>query len=350
MIWNPLKQSRRRTWTSSGPKFGRLGVTGMFSVALLLLIFVAGWLIDRRGATEAEQQLAEIAEAAELTPEQYLVRAARSARIVFLSDIHNSAGIKRVAARAIRQIAESPGLDAVVLEVGSDMQPYIDQYFARTPEDASVLLSHPRTVREPGAAVRAYLEIYHAIWEINEKLGPDERIRVIAADLPGWPLERALSPAEVARLMATRAEHMANVVENDILSRIPSARIFVFMSGFHAMKSGTLAVQTGGAEPQMVEPLASVLAAATDEVYSILADAPSSGTRGRDIAPYLGTRIAPILQQQGVGKAFGMTVTGAFDDLRHPIIERKSPGVEFGVRPRDYKLRDVADGYIHAGN
>jgi hypothetical protein len=45
-----------------------------------------------------------------------------------------------------------------------------------------------------------------------------------------------------------------------------------------------------------------------------------------------------------------VSVTSEFDYLHNPITEKKSPGIEFSVLPRDYKLRDVADGYINLGN
>src|SRR5687767_11951004 len=156
-MWNPLRQSQKRTWTTR-PKLGRLGVTGLFAVAALVIIFVAGWILDRRGASEADRRLAELAASAGEPPLDLVERAARSNRIVLVSDIHNSAAVKTFVAQAIARIANTSGLDAVILEIGADQQPYIDEYFDRAPEDASVLLSHPRTLREPGTATRTYLE------------------------------------------------------------------------------------------------------------------------------------------------------------------------------------------------
>ncbi|MGQ0562046.1 MAG: hypothetical protein ACT443_09255 [Gemmatimonadota bacterium] len=322
-------------------------MTGAFAVSALIIILIAGWLLDRRGASEADRSLAQLARASESAPEELVVTAARANRIVVLSDIHNSAAVKEFAARAIARMAASTGLDAVILEIGADQQPYIDQYFDRSPEDASVLLSHPRTLREPGAATRAYLEIYHTIWGINEKLGADQRIRVIAADLPGWRGSRTLSPAEMARAMAERPAHMHQVIAERVLGSNPSARVLVFMTGFHALKSGALMLQTGGSDPVDVVPLAERLAAATNETYSILVDAPSAGSGARDVAPYVGTRVASILENQGVRKNFGTPITSAFDYLRYPIIERKTPGIQFAITPRDYELRDIADGYVN---
>lgn len=346
-MWK-TKRFAQRNWVSTR-KYGRLGVTGAFALAALILIFIVGWILDQRGASEADQRLAELARSAELAPVELVTRAARANRIVFLSDIHNSAAAKQFAAQAITEVARTSGLDAVVLEVGEDQQPYIDQYLLRSPEDASVLLSHPRTLREPGSASRAYLEIYRAIWRINEKRGPAERVRVIAADLPGWPLGTNESPAAAAREMGKRSEHMTQIVMDNVFSTIPTARILVFMTGFNALKTGQLLLQTSGTTPVEARPFAERLAAQTDEVYSFLVDAPGSGSRGAELTPYLGTHVSDVLREQGIRKPFAATITSDFDYLKRPLIEKKTPGIEFNVEPRDYRLRDIADAYINLG-
>lgn len=348
-MWKSVRRIERRSWTTSR-KFARLGVTGVFAIAALVVILIAGWILDQRGASEGDARLAAFAMSARTEPIDLVTAAARANRVVFLADIHNSTAVKEFAARAITSIAARSGLDAVVLEVGADQQAYIDLYFDRQPEDASTLLSHPRTLREPGAATRAYLEIYRAIWKINAQRGPAERIRVIAADLNGWPLARPGSPTETARDLATRAEHMTNIVNTQVLNTIPTARVLVFMTGFNVLKTGSLVVQTGGATPVRITPFAQQLAMSTDEVYSILVDAPVTGTAGREVIPYIGTRAFDILREQGVRKPFAATITGEFDYLKHPLVEKKSPGIEFGIEPRDYKLRAVADAYVNLGN
>lgn len=339
-MWNVVRRMEGRR------KFGRLGVTGGFAVVALLLIVAAAWLVDRRGASPADRRLAQFAKTAAEKPVELVLRAARSNRIVFLADIHNSTATKELAAQAVQRIAAGPGLDAIIVEIGADQQPYLDQYFDRPQEDAAILLSHGRALGEPGAATRAMLDLYHAVWKLNEKLGADQRIRVIAADLPNWPPERTPSPGELAHLMSKRDEQMYNVISNDVLALMPEARILIFMTGFHGLKSGTVAVQTGGAPTAIATPLAQRLAQTTDEVYSILVDAPTSGTATREFVPYLGTNIKQILADAGANKTFATPVTPEFDYLKTPLIERKTPGTEFGVNPRDYKLRDVADAYV----
>ena len=337
-MWNVARKLGAR------PKVGRLGVTGTFAVISLVLIFIAGWLVDRRGASAADRRLAGLVRSIHEDPVDVVADGARASRILFLSDIHNSPETKQLAARAVQRIAATSKLDAVIVEIGADQQPYLDEYFDRPQEDASVLLTHPRSLGEPGAATRAMMDFYHTIWKLNEKLGADERIRVVAADLPGWPRDH-ISPADAAHLMSKRDEQMQNVVMN-VLAPMPEARILIFMTGFHGLRAGTVDIQTGGAKPISIDPLVARLAQSTGEVYSILVDAPSTGIETRELAPYLGTGIPQILEDAGVKKSFGATITTEFDYIKTPLIEKKTPGMDFGVQPRTYKLRDVADAYI----
>ncbi|HEX6559793.1 MAG TPA: hypothetical protein VF021_10035, partial [Longimicrobiales bacterium] len=300
-MWKIARRMERRDWP--GRKYGRLNVTGAFAIVALVVILIAGWFVDRHAATAADRRLADLARSSKLDPVELVARAARANRMVFLSDIHNSSAVKQLAARSIARVGATSGLDAVIIEVGADQQPYIDAYLDRTPEDASVLLSHPRTIGEPGAATRAYLDIYHAVWALNSKLGPDQRIRIIAADLPGWP-PTAPSPAETARKLGVREDHMQKTVEEQVLSAIPEARMLFFMGGLHALKSGNILVQTGGAAPVTLIPLAARFAQSTSEVYSILVDAPSSGVTGRQLVSYGGTRVASVLEAGGINRRF----------------------------------------------
>lgn len=327
------------------PKYGRLGVTRMAAAATLVILLIAGWLLDRRSTNSAETRVVELARNADTDPVELIASAARGNRIVMLSDIHTSAATKRLAARAIERIVATSGLDLLVLEVSADQQPVIDQYLHQPQENAALLMSNGRTIREPGPATRQYLDIYRTVWRLNQKLGADQRIRIVAADLPGWPPARSIGPAELARKSAEREAHMQKRIQ-DVISLNPGARILVFMTGFHVLKSGMGELQTGGTTPVQIAWLGGRLAGiAPEEVYSILVDAPASGSTP-DVTAYSGTMLASILQRGGVNKSFGISITDEFDAIRQPLVMRKSPGLSFEITPRDYTLGEVADAYI----
>src|SRR5687768_13252836 len=102
-MWNWIVKMRRRSWVPR-KKYARLGVTGGLAVIALAIIFIANWLLDRRGATRSEQELLAVAREAPGDPVTAIANASRGNRIVFLSDIHTSAATKALAAEAIEKI------------------------------------------------------------------------------------------------------------------------------------------------------------------------------------------------------------------------------------------------------
>ena len=327
-------------------KYGRLGVTTVFAAIALAVIFIAGWLLDRRGTNDDEDRVARVARDADTDVVTAIANAARANRIVFLSDIHASAATKRLAADAIEKIVATAGLDLLVLEVGSDLQPVIDQYLNQAQEDASILMTNGRAIREPGSATRDYLDIYRTVWKLNQKLGADQRIQIVAADLPGWPPTRSLAPSEAARKAAERDAHMQKQIQ-DFISLNPRARVLVFMTGFHTLKRGMGELQTGGTTPVQIAWLAGRMErAAPEEIYTFIVDAPGTGT-STDIANYSGTKIDEILQRSGVNKTLVSPITSEFNAIRQPLLIRRTPGLTFEITPRDYRLSEVADAYIH---
>lgn len=134
---------------------------------------------------------------------------------------------------------------------------------------------------------------------------------------------------------------------SEFLRQQPRARMLIFMTGFHGLKSGFGQVQTGGTAPVQIAWLGSRLAAAMpEEVFSFLVDAPAS-TRSADVTAYSGTVLSEIFDQNGVDRTFVTPITSEFDAFSRPLITRKSPGVSFELMPRDYELSDLADAYIY---
>jgi hypothetical protein len=345
------QQARRRYMPHM--ERSKTGITAKIALGVLVLIVLAAALLElRRGGGGAEGAFVEHARENALDPLDLVEVAGRSRRLVFLADVTSAAAPKRFAARAVERLASGPGLDLVVLNVPADEQPFIDQYLATTPEDASLLLARPRAIREGDGASREFIDLYRAIWRVNAGMGAHRRIRIVAADHPGWPPARAVSPHEAARLFGERDAHMLDAVTGRALGRSPNARVLFFVDGLHALKSGGGRVLSGGSTPVEVTWLAARLAERYGgDVFSILVDAVPSRVITTDAAAYGGTRLGVPLQRAGVPNGIALRSAPPLDEVsRTPIRVVGTTGVEFMLEPRATAFSRLADAYIYFGS
>jgi hypothetical protein len=347
--WEQRRARQRYMPRARREKSGRTAKVA--AIALVVILATAALLEFRRGGG-SESDLVELARESGRDAVDLVEEAARSRRLIFVSDVPTAQAPKRFAEQAIERIALSSGLDIVVLDIDSDEQAHIDRYLATTPEDPSILLSRPRAVREGDGASRAFLDIYRTVWRVNEELGAARRIRIVAADAPGWPPVRATAPAGAARLFAARADHMTNTVMERALDRDPRARVLFLVDGLHALKSGGGRVQTGGATPETTTWLAAQLRERFPaDVFSILVDATPSRSISADVAAYRGTVYADVMRRGGLPAGTALRVTGTFDDVtRNPIRTAGTTGIDFAFEPRSVPMTELADAYVFFGS
>jgi hypothetical protein len=352
---NPVERWRQRRVRERYMPRARTTKTGTIakvSIAALVFIIAAAALLETKRGDGAEAELLEHVRQHRLDPLDLIEVAGRSRRLVFLADIPSAAAPKRLAAQVIERLALGSGLDLVALEVDAAEQPFIDRYLATAPEDASILMSRPRAIREHDGASRTFIDIYRTVWRVNQELGAHRRVRIVAADLPGWPPARTTSPHEAARLFGERDAHMAEAVTARALARDPSARVLFFVGGLHALRVGGGQVQTGGMRPVAVTWLAARLAERyPQDVFTILTDAAPSRAIATEVAAYRGTRAADVMRRGGVAPGSGFRATEQFDVLgRAPVQVASTTGLSFTVEPRSARFSELADAYIYFGN
>lgn len=348
MNWNPIdswqqRRARRRWMPDARPQ--RTGRIAQASVLALILILAVSAVLELTGGSEGPA-VAKYVEKNGVDPLDLIEQAARSRRLIFLADIAGSAAPKRLAADAVGRLGRGMGLDAVALEVPASEQPYIDLYLNTPTEDASILLSRPRAIREGETQGNAFFDIYRRVRQVNDSLPADRRIRIIALNDEDWPPQRSISPNQLAQRFGARDEGMQKRVQA-VLERQPRARILLFVSGLQAMTQGSANVQTGGTRTVQAQWLAARLRQLyPQDVFSFLVDAPGGGGARPLVAAYTGTAAGPLLLEQGAKTAAVSTRQG-FDFSRQPVQVRETPGIRFELEPRTFQLRDVAQGYIY---
>jgi hypothetical protein len=142
---------------------------------------------------------------------------------------------------------------------------------------------------------------------------------------------------------------MLKNLEEELLQRTPRARVFVFMTGLHALKSTVGQLQTGGTATVEAKWFAERLAERyPGEVQTVLVDAPGSGSTD-ELVTYNGTRIPEIAKAKMPSGQYALPVGPEFSVFSHPLRENSIPGLRFELTPRDYRLQDLADLYVYLG-
>jgi hypothetical protein len=334
--------ARSRRWLNQ-PLSWRRG--GAVALAVLGVLIAAALMLDAGGSAELER--IEVLLQEQGRPPVELVEAAgRGAQLVIVSDIAGHGGPKRLVAEAVRALAEGPGLDAVVLSVPADEQPYIDTYLNRSEEDATILLARPAAVPDRGGTGPAFLEIYRTVWQVNQEVGPARRIRIIAADHSDWPPGEGASPQDVAGIYAARSEHILGRMDMELFALTPDARALILVDGYLALQRSHGRLQFAGGADRRVDWLGELLRErAPGAVRTILLDAAASPTAVRRLPEYHGTEIHRAVRR-GIDRSVGVRIDETFSVVRDPILESAAPGLRLQIRPAGYVLRDVADGYI----
>jgi hypothetical protein len=352
MLPIPVEMFKRRRRRGLLPKDrSTRTLTGIIAVVLLAAIIGTAALLNGRNRDTASLGLIKELRADHVDPLALLASAASTHRILFLADVPGSSESKLLAARAIDTLAKGPGLDMLLLEVPRDEQPYIDTYLDSNPESAAILMSRPRLLGPAGTA-QEMLAMYRRVWKLNRALGASRQIRISFVDVANWPPVSVQRPRETATIYASRDRAMFDLIEKDVLSRNPRARVLAFVSTYHVLRSGIEQLNFAGGQPMPVSPLAALEAQQhPGEVYSVMVDAPSLASSNGQPGTVGATRVFDIVRRNmpDVRGPFGVPVGGAFDVLRDPVYENEVGGVKVDIQPDDYHLRDVADGYIYLG-
>lgn len=324
----------------------KASTTAYVAVALLVVILGAAALLELRGASEAEEALAAALRERAGDPLPLVERAGRAHRFVFLADIAGTDAPERFAADAIATLAFGPGLDAVALFVDEAAQSAIDRYLVSDPEDIAPLLASPEALNREGSG-SSYMALYRRVRALNDSLGADRRIRIVALAPAGGSVA---SPARAATLFAERDERMLAAIDGRILARQPRARILFLVDGLSALRTGGAVVQTGGTARIRTTWLAARLAErAPGEVFSILVDAPGGSLRAGAAASYTGTAARDVARDALGGRTAAIRLSDAFRIGGPPVRWASAPGLSLELFPPDLTMDRIADAYLYLG-
>jgi hypothetical protein len=290
----------------------KTGTVAKFSIAALVLIVAAAALLEMRRGGGSDEELAS-------TPGRAgWIRSTWSRwRPLAPPGVPRGhpvgGGAEAVRCAGHRAAGDGPGPRPGRPGRGRDEQPHIDRYLATAPEDASILMSRPRAIREDDGASRTFVDIYRTVWRVNQELGAHRRIRIVAADLPGWPPPAPLPARRRPPVRRAGRAHDRGRHER-ALARNPNARVLFFVGGLHALKAGGGRSRRAARGRSSMRWLAARLAERyPHDVFSILVDATPSRAATTEVVAYRGTAPADLMRRTGAGSGFALRID---DELR----------------------------------
>jgi hypothetical protein len=269
------------------------------------------------------------------SPLHFLQAALRDHQVVFLGDIHPLAEPKLLVSQAIGAQAKGTPIDLLALEVASEQQEWIDRYLASSPEDTTILLEHPRTLRAHWGMSSEYLGIYRAAYRWNAD-HPGQKVHVLAADLLGWPIA-PLTPHMATGGFVNRDVWMAAAFRKT-LQQHPKWRVLIFMGGYHGLKSIGGQVAIGRVHDRFDRWFAGYLKDEGTEVYTILTDARQVGDHGA-------TRMLDHLAGASGGN-FAVALDSTSDRVRDPLYDVEQEGFQLEFWPSRFALRTAVDAML----
>jgi hypothetical protein len=124
------------------------------------------------------------------------------------------------------------------------------------------------------------------------------------------------------------------------------------MGVYHGLKSGQAELRASTGAPVPVVWLGTRLRQLhPGEVFTIVVDGVHRQLSSGPVGGYTASHVYDFLRKRlpDATRPFALTVDERFDFLRAPIRATGAPGLEMRISPNNYRLQDVADGYIFLG-
>lgn len=283
-----------------------------------------------------------------VAPTALIAKVMKTHSVVFIGDSHTAAEPKEILIDTIENFEKDQGVDFVVLEVSSTYQKEIDQYLASKPEDTSILLNNPPTLRAHWGVSVDYLNIYRSIWRINQTRQTGHQIKVLAADHPNWPPPQNTSAKDIADIMKSRDEHMMQSVEANILIPNIKAKTLVFMGSFHGAKTGSFEIIFDTDAVSQVQPLGSrINNKYPGIIFSTMVDGMpdieeyENGLKSYGFGPYFDQLFST---QPVIPAPTAILIDTRFDFVTAPFYRYEDVFWSDGI-----KLREQFDAYVYLG-
>ncbi|MCP4550288.1 MAG: ChaN family lipoprotein [bacterium] len=217
-------------------------------------------------------------------PKRYILDQLADHLVVIYGEVHRRAISWKLCEEVIKDSDFHSTVGTVFLEISAHKQSTLDRFFAGSTLEPELILDVFREIQVNGWFDRGMYEFILELWRLNHDLAPQDKIRVVAVDIPR-PFGELRSSAEYAdhfERVGDRNAHMAGIIKGTIESS-PRDRNNLFIVGLgHAYKSEAPGFGSGDPREEPGQTAGALLSREfpNDAVFSLFTHIPIIGNDG----------------------------------------------------------------------
>ena len=176
-------------------------------------------------------------------PQAFLLKALATRRVVILGEVHHRPRYWAFNAALVKRPEFARHAGVIYLELPGNDQPLVDQFLASSKCDPQPVIEMLRDMLWVGWPDRPMLDFFKAVWEANQSLPKEKRVRIVLVDM-ARPWKEIKKREDWRKYDVERNQYMAENITRDLQEHAGDPRHALFIVGYgHAMVNLT---QPGG--------------------------------------------------------------------------------------------------------
>jgi hypothetical protein len=168
-------------------------------------------------------------------PHAFVMEAFSEHELVVMGEIHNRPTYWALNTGLVRDPAFAQTVGTIYMELPANHQANIDRFLTRDTCESELVVAMLRDLFELGWPCKPTLDFFVAVWEVNQDLPSDKKLRIRLVDMQR-PWEKIQKRQDWRRFDVNRDQFMAENVVSDLATK-PDGRNGFFIVGMgHAME------------------------------------------------------------------------------------------------------------------
>lgn len=168
-------------------------------------------------------------------PQDFLLKALANHRVVILGEVHHRPRYWEFNSALARAPEFSKAVGVIYMELPSNDQALVEQFLAAPKYDSTPVIEMLRDMLWMGWPDQPMLDFFKTVWEVNQKLPAEQRLRIVLVDMQR-PWKEVKSRGDWRKYDVDRNQLMAENIVRDLGEHEADARHALFIVGYmHAM-------------------------------------------------------------------------------------------------------------------